>query len=209
MKLYTPSRISRRLGERFFFKAERDSSPKSASVRRPYPPGVHGKRRGRRGFSDFGVRLQEKLKVRYLYGLSDTVLKKYVRRAERAAKKTKGQALLEMLETRLDNAVYRLGLAPSRRVARQLVSHGHILLNQKSVRTASHLVRPGDRISIRESSRHSPVFEEVQLRLKKYQPPEWLALMAEEAMGEVKRFPLEADRLISQNLDRVIEFYSR
>ena len=177
-------------------------------ARRPYPPGMHGKRR-RRGLSEFGTSLQEKQRIRYLYGLSDTVLKKYVHHASRARTKTKAQALLELLECRLDNAVYRLGFAPSRRIARQMVSHGHVLLGQKPMRSASALVRPGDRITIREAIRQSPLLEGCLLRLKKYQPPEWLAVNPEEWQGEVKRLPHEDDRLVSQNLDKVIEFYSR
>lgn len=208
MKLYATSRVSRRLGEKLFLKAERDATQKSAMVRRPYPPGMHGKRR-RRGLSEFGIEIQEKQKVRYLYGISDAVLKKHVRSASRARGKTKTQALLELLECRLDNAVYRLGLAPSRRIARQAVSHGHVQLNGKLVHTASILVKPGDRISTRESSRGAPPFADAPIRLKKYQPPAWLALKPEELAGSVVRLPSEEDNLISQNLSKVIEFYSR
>src|SRR3989344_5745769 len=102
MKLIMPSRVSRRLGERFFFKAERDASPKSASVRRPYVPGVHGKKRRRRNVSEFGIELAEKQKVRYLYGLNNSALKTYVGEATRMARreKTKTAALLELLERR-------------------------------------------------------------------------------------------------------------
>src|SRR3989338_691701 len=130
MKLYAPSKISRHLGERFFFKAERDSSSKSAMMKRPYPPGAHGKSR-RRTISEFGTELHEKQKIMYLYGLNDKQLKKYVQSSSRVKGKTKTRALLERLETRLDSIVYRLGLAPSRRIARSIVSYGHILLNGK------------------------------------------------------------------------------
>ena len=209
MKLYAPSRISRRLGEKFFFKAERDQSPKSAMVRRPYPPGMHGKRRRRPTSSEFGAELQEKQKVRFLYGLSDVTLKNYATRSSRARDKTKTQALLEMLERRVDNVVFRLGLAPSRRIARHLVSHGHIALNGKPIKTPSILVKPGERVSIRESSRRIPVFEGLEIRLKKYQAPEWLTINPAEGAGEIKRLPTESDNLISYNLSKVIEYYSR
>lgn len=210
MKLIMPSRVSRRLGERFFFKAERDATAKSAMIRRPYPPGAHGKRR-RRGASEFGVELAEKQKVRHLYGLSDGALKRSVRGATRMAGrgKTKTAAFLELLERRLDNVVYRLGLVPSRRIARQAVGHGHILVNGRRVRVASRLLRSGDRIAIREGSRSQPIFEGLHIRLRKHQPPPWLRVDPEALEGSVVRPPLESDGIISYNLSKVIEFYSR
>ena len=208
MKLYATSRISRRLGEKFFFKAERDATSKSAMVRRPYPPGVHGKR-SRRSSSEFSVELAEKQKVRYSYGVTDKVLGKYVAEANRAGGKTKKQVIFEILESRLDNVVFRMGLTPSRRIARQVVSHGHILLNSRPVRTPSILVKPGDKVAIKESSRSGPLFESLAMRLKKYQPPEWLLVNPQEFSGEVKRRPTEGDSFMTQNLSKVIEFYSR
>ncbi len=208
MKLYTPSRVSRRLGEKFFFKAERDATPKSAMIRRPYPPGMHGKRT-RRSSSEFAVELAEKQKIRYMYGLSDKTLRKYTREAARAKGKTKTQAVFEFLERRLDNVVYRLGFAPTRRIARQIVSHGHILLNGKAARTPSILVKTGDTVAIKESSRKAQTFENLGLRLKKYQPPGWLSFKSEELDGEIKRMPTEGDAFITQNLSKVIEYYSR
>lgn len=209
MKLYTPSRVSRRLGEKFFFKAERDSTPKSAMIRRPFPPGVHGKRPVR-GSSEFGAELKEKQKIRYLYGVSDSVLKKYVRETKGVRGKTRTQALIEKLERRIDSVVYRLGFALSRRIARQLVNHGHIQINGKTVKTASLIVRPGDKICIRESSRKFNLFDGLALRLKKYQAPGWLLSNPEEEWaGEVKRLPTEEETFLSQNISKVIEFYSR
>lgn len=208
MKLYSTSRVSRRLGEKLFLKAERDTTPKSSMVRRPYPPGMHGKSK-RRGLSDFGNELKEKQKIRYLYGLSDDALERYVKAAGRRSQKTKTQLLLELLERRLDNVVYRIGLAPSRRIARQIVSHGHILVNQKRATTASRLLRPGDRITVREASRKLQLFEGLPVRLKKFQTPEWLSLSPEDFTGEVKRLPSEDDGLITQNLSTVVEYYSR
>lgn len=211
MKLIMPSRVSRRLNERFFFKVERDMTPKSAMARRPYPPGAHGKSRRRRAASEFGVELTEKQKVRYAYGISNAALKRTVARATRIAgrSKTKTQAMFELLERRLDNAVYRLGLAPSRRIARQVVGHGHIIVNERRVQAASRLVRPGDRIAIRSSSRANPTFEGLAIRLKKHQPPAWLSVDPEAVSGSVARLPTEADSPSSYNLSKVIEFYSR
>lgn len=211
MKLIMPSRVSRRLGERFFFKAERDAGPKSATIRRPYVPGMHGKKRRRRNASEFGIELAEKQKVRYFYGLSNSALKIYASEATRMAGKgkTKTAALLELLERRLDSVVYRLGFTPSRRIARQVVGHGHIFVNGRRATIASRRARLGDRISIREASRSKAPFEGLTIRLKKYQPPEWLRVDPEAAEGSVVRLPLESDNLISYNLSKVIEFYSR
>src|ERR1051326_5017597 len=125
MKVRSTSRIARRLGERFIFKAERDTTPKSAMARRPYPPGMHGKRRSR-GLSEFGTELAEKQKVRFQYGMTDKALKRAVFDASKVAAKSKTTALFELLEQRLDNVVLRLGLAPSRRVAHHLISYGFI-----------------------------------------------------------------------------------
>ena len=208
MKLYSTSRISRRLGERFPFKAERDAGPKSAMVRRPYPPGMHGKRRSR-GLSEFGTELVEKQKVRYLYGLSDGGLKKLVDKASRIQGKTKTASLFEFLERRLDNVVWRLGLAPSRRVAQHLVSYGYIMVNGKAAKVPSRLVRPGDTIEIRESKRASPRTAGLEVHLKKHQPPAWLAINPETWTGEVKRVPNEQDELVPHNLSKVVEYFSR
>lgn len=210
MKLISPSRVSRRLGERFFFKAERDATQKSAMIRRPYPPGMHGKRRRRAG-SEFSLELAEKQKVRYFYGITDTALGSYVREATRMAgrNKTKTMALLELLERRLDNIAHRLGLAASRRIARQMVGHGHIFVNGRRATIPSRALRPGDRVQVRAASRGMAIFEGLAIRLKKYQPPEWLRIDAESAEGEVLRLPQESDNIISYNLSKVIEFYSR
>jgi small subunit ribosomal protein S4 len=209
MKLTYPSRITRRIGERLFLKPERDQTAKSAMVRRPYPPGMHGKR-SRRSGSEFAAELREKQKIRMLYGISDTVLKRYVKAADRPGSKTRPQLLYEKLEHRLDNAIYRLGLAPSRRTARQLASHGHMALNGKPARNPSQAVKPGDRITIREASRPLPIFEGLDARLKKHQPPSWLVLDAEAAAGTVERqAALEEDITIAQSLAKIIEFYSR
>lgn len=210
MKLCLTSRVQRRLGERMFLKAERDASVKSAMVRRSYPPGMHGKRR-RRSASEFALELAEKQKVRFLYGLSDAALSRAVRTAERMAgrSKTKTAALLELLERRLDNVVYRLGLAPSRRVARQAVGHGHILVNGQRAKTPSLLTKPGDRVSIAASSRQNPVFGGLVVRLKSYQPPAFVAIDPEAAAGTMVRLPAEGDNLLPYNLSKAIEFYSR
>src|SRR3989338_2658122 len=148
MKLYSTSRIGRRLGERFFFKAERDTTQKSAMMRRPYPPGMHGKR-SRRTSSEFAMELKEKQKLRYRFGLSDTALRRCVLAEGRVTGMTRHEALVSLLERRFDNVAYRLGLAPSRRIARQLISHGHLTVNDRPARIPSRLIKTGDRNAIR------------------------------------------------------------
>ncbi len=208
MKLYSTSRIQRRLGERLFLKAERDATPKSAMARRPYPPGLHGSRR-RRGLSEFGSALREKQKIRFLYGMSNAQLKRYATAAAHSPKTSRTHALIERLERRLDSIVFRMGFAPSRRVARQMVSHGHFLVNGRRVRSPSRLLRPGDRVAVREASRAHPAFAGLAVRLKKYQPPEWLGVSAEEWGGRMIGLPAAVDNQASLDIGKAIEFYSR
>lgn len=208
MKLYSTSRISRRLGERFFFKAERDMTPKSAMVRKPYPPGMHGKR-SRRSSSEFSAELKEKQKLRYRFGLSDTALRRCVLAAGAARGMTRHEALVSLLERRFDNVAYRLGLAQSRRIARQLISHGHLTLNDRPAKIPSRLVKTGDRIAIRPQSQTKAVFGSTAIRLKKHQPPPWLALDAEAGTGRVTRLPSGNDLTELEGVGKAIEYYSR
>jgi len=192
-----------------FLKAERDATQKSAMIRRPYPPGQHAKRAGRRGGSEFGIALKEKQKLRYLYGVSDNALKRYVEEASRARQTTKTAALLELLERRIDSVAWRLGFLPSRRVARQAVTHGHVLVNGKRVHTPSRLMRIGDVIEIHPQSRSKGLFADTQKRLAKYEPPAWLALEPEAWRGSVRAMPDQPNDSIAFDTSRVIEFYSR
>lgn len=208
MRLPTSSKISRRLGEQFFFKPERDLSPKSAMVRRPYPPGEHSKAR-RRASSDFKADLVAKQKVRFLYGLTDRMLKTYVRQAGRKRGKGAGQVLGEILERRLDTVVFRLGMAASRRAARHLITYGHIAVNDRPVKRPAILLRPGDRVAVRDSSRSLLPFEGLEFRLKKHQPPPWLALDPVKLSGSLVRLPAEGDQFAGQHLGKVIGYYSR
>lgn len=208
MKLYPTSRITRRLGERLTLKAERDASPKAAMVKRPYPPGMHQQRRGR-GPSEFGMALREKQKIRYTYGLSDGGLKRAVGAASRTSNKTRTEALVELLERRLDSVLFRMGFAASRRIARQAISHGHVLLDGKRVRTPSILVKPGHVVSIRPASRTAQHFQGGENRLKNAEPPAWLGVEPAEWRGTVKQFPSPPDTATLQDVSRIIEFYSR
>lgn len=194
----------RALGTKLFLKAERCNSPKCAMVRRSYRPGVHGKRR--RSVSDFGRQLQEKQKIQLTFGLRNRQMRNLFKIL--ALKKgLSAQELMTILEKRLDNAVYRLGLAPSRIVARQFISHGHILVNGRKVTIPSYQVKPNDKIEIRPASRSKKIFEDLPLRLKKYEPPAWLKLDREAAIGEVVSQPEVSETGFDPNL--VVQYYSK
>ncbi|MBI2592601.1 MAG: 30S ribosomal protein S4 [Candidatus Colwellbacteria bacterium] len=191
----------RSLGTKLSIRGERCDSPKCALIRKPYHPGQHGKRY-RRNLSDFGVQLQEKQKMRLSYGLGDRELFSLLKRAGKSP-----TSLLEMLEGRLDNVVFRLGFAPSRSVSRQLVSHGHFLVNGKRVSTPSYQVRSGDAVSVRANSQANPYFQGLVEKLKKHETPAWLTLDPEAMEGKILGRPSEVDLPLDVNL--VVDFYSK
>lgn len=201
----TKEKKERALGTKLFLKAGRCNSPKCVTIRRPYRPGLHGKSR-RRGLSEFGQQLNEKQKIRFSYGLRESQLKKTFLLASRNPGVT-GEVMLELLERRLDNVVFRLGLALSRSIARQLVNHGHIMVNDKKVTIPSYCVRIGDKISIRLQSKDNPVFSGLSASLKKYEPPVWLNIDKEKfegkVMGKPKEFKLPFD------INMVVDYYSK
>lgn len=198
---------SRRVGVKLFLKGERDASPKSAMVRRPYPPGVHGQT-SRRTSSEYGLQLLEKQKLRLTYGILERQFKKYFLEAQKHQGVTT-DLLIERLESRLDNAVYRLGFAPSRSAARQLVSHGHITVNEKKVRIPSCAIRVGDVVAIRPGSRGKGIARDLAGHLKKYEPPSWLSLDKEKLEGAVKAKPAKEEAGIPADIQKIVEFYSR
>lgn len=200
-------KVERRLGEKLFLKGDRCSGPKCAAVRHPRPPGMHGKTR-RRSLSEFGQYLQGKQKVRFLYGLDDRDLNRYVKDAE-ATRGEFAEEFLWLLERRLDNVVFRLGFTTSRRAARQAVSHGHILVNGRRVTISSYRVKPGNLVSINPSARPSMHFADLESRLKKYNPPAWLSLEKDAWIGKMTGFPESKAAGVSEELTKIKEFYSR
>ena len=140
-------KIERRYGVSLELKGERRLKGKSALEKRPYPPGQHGQRRGK--ISEYGLQLAEKQKAKFLYGVSERQFRRYFKEAARMKGNT-GENLIILLERRLDNVVYRMGFATTRRQARQLVSHGHILVDGKKVNIPSYLVKPGQKISLKK-----------------------------------------------------------
>jgi small subunit ribosomal protein S4 len=192
----------RALGTRLFLKPERSSSPKAAIVRRPYRPGQHGQKR--HTVSEYGKQLNEKQKIQVVYGLTNRQLSTLFTRLGNKEK------VMHALEHRLDRVVFLLGIAGSVRVARQLVSHGHITVNNRKLTISSYQVRIKDVIAVRKESRNSPMFAELANHLKKYTPPSWLKITSpDEGSGEcVKAFnPEETHFPFDINL--VGEFYSR
>ena len=195
----------RALGVKLFLKAERCNSQKCAIIRRPYRPGDHGKAR-RRPLSEYGLQLQEKQKIRFTYGVSEKSLRRIFTRAAKS-KGITNEMMLALLEKRLDNVIYRLGLAPSRSVARQLASHGHFLVNGRKTTIPSYELKVGDVISIRPQSQKHPLFQELPVILKKYDAPVWLKLDVDKLEGKVVMQPKEFE--MSFNVNLVVDYYSK
>ena len=196
----------RRIGERLNLKADRCQSPKCAMVRKPYHPGAHGPTGRRRALSEFGIQLREKQKVKISYGLDERNLKQLFVNAQ----KTKGSSaskLIELLERRLDNVITKLGLAASRNVARQLITHGHVLVNEGKVRSPGFSIKVGDVVRIKPGSESKLFFEKRKEILAKYEPPAWLHLDAAKFEGKVLSLPQESSVPFEANL--LIESFSK
>ncbi len=202
-------RIERRLGVKLFLKGERSNSPKSAMVKKPYPPGMHGKSSFRK-VSEYGLQLSAKQKIKNIYRMLEKQFKSYAKEAMESKEETK-ELLIRKLEQRLDNIVYKMGLAQSRDQARQLVSHGHILVNGEKTGIPSFQVKRGDRISVREGSKKTGYFTTViQGWFAKYENPDWLKVDKASFSGTVERLPNLNDSGVEiKDLQLIIEFYSR
>lgn len=185
-------------------------TPKCSFERRSYPPGEHGRdsqyRRGRA--SDYLLQLREKQKARRIYGVLERQFSQYFNRAEQRSGLT-GYNLLALLESRLDNVVYRLGLASSRAQARQLVQHGHIMLHGRKTNIPSALVSPGDTISIRPQSSRRTYFKDLRQEIDDRQVPRWLSLNTGNLTGNVLQLPTREDIDVSLNEQLIVEYYSR
>lgn len=201
----TREKRERSLGVKLFLKADRCNSPKCAMIRRASRPGVHGKRHRRAG-SEYGEQLKEMQKFKYSYGLRGAQLRRVFVAAAKNPGVT-GELFTQLLERRLDNVVFRLGLAASRSVARQLVGHGHVLVNGRKTTIPSYLVKKGDRIAIRPQSKDHPLFISIPERLKNYEPPSWLAINKESLEGEVVSLPRDVEAPFDVNL--VVDYYSK
>ena len=199
-------RLCRRSGDKLMLKGDRCASPKCAMERRSKPPGPHVTQRRR--LSDRGIQLREKQKAKYVYGLYERQFKQFFQRAERKAGIT-GENLLVLLERRLDNIVYRLGFADSHAQARQLTSHGHIMVNGHRTDVPSCLVKEGDAISWRQGSTKTEYHKTLLESIKAKTVPAWLNLDRENLVGKVVSLPTPEDIEAKFQVKSIIEYYSR
>ncbi len=209
MARYTDSvcRLCRREGMKLFLKGDRCYSAKCAVTKRHTPPGQHGQARTRKQ-SEYGVQLREKQKCRRTYGVLESQFRKYFDMASNMRGVT-GENMLSLLERRLDNVAYRLGFGESRPMARQIVLHGHIRVNGQKVDIPSYLIKVGDVITVRESSRDIPVFKALREQGAGKPVPKWLEMDAETLTGKVTALPQRDDIDLTIEEHLIVEFYSR
>ncbi|MEA2083120.1 MAG: 30S ribosomal protein S4 [Thermodesulfobacteriota bacterium] len=200
-------RQCRRENLKLFLKGDRCYSDKCSFERRAYPPGQHGQVRIRKA-SDYAIQLREKQKVRRMYGMLEGQFKKFFKIAE-SRKGITGENLLVLLETRLDNTVFRLGFAGSRNQARQIVRHNHVLVNGKRVNIPSYQVSVGDEITIKEKSRKVAVINEALAAVVRRGVPAWLAIETENHKGTVKALPAREDITMPIQEQLIVELYSK
>lgn len=201
-------RLCRREGAKLYLKGDRCYSDKCSFTERGFAPGQHGAGQTRKKVSEYGIQLREKQKTRRIYGVLERQFHNYFVKADRQ-KGITGENLLVMLERRLDNVVFRMGLAESRNQARQLVRHGLIKVNGRRVNIPSFLVKAGDAVGVREESKQSPIIKKIAESLGSKQAPAWLEVNAEDMSGKVMRYPTreEIDIPIQEHL--IVELYSR
>ncbi|OGM91348.1 30S ribosomal protein S4 [Candidatus Wolfebacteria bacterium RIFCSPLOWO2_01_FULL_38_11] len=197
----------RALGIKLFLKGDRCNSPKCAMTRKPYKPGIHGKSRRRGALSEYGQQLLEKQKIKASYGLTEAQLRNLFENASGPKESSMNKSVVNLLERRLDNVVFRLSFAPSRIAARQRVSHGHFLVNDKRASTPSYILKAGDVISLNPASRELLIFKDLPNIIKKYEPPQWLSLDKDKLEGKVKSLSFEVEAPFDVNL--VVDYYSR
>lgn len=203
-------KLCRREGEKLFLKGQRCYTPKCAIERRSYPPGEHGREAQyrRRRVSDYHRQLREKQKTKRIYGITERQFRRYYRSALQARGLT-GENMLQKLERRLDNVVFRLGYAESRPQARQLVTHGHFNVNGRRTDIPSMLLEPGDEIRVREGSRSRTYFNTLSETAENQTVPDWLERDIENLSGRVLQMPerRHTDATLDESL--IVEFYSR
>lgn len=199
-------KLCRRENAKLFLKGDRCFTDKCSFERRPYPPGQHGQSRLK--FSEFALQLREKQKAKRYYGLSEKQFRRYFYKADQS-KEVTGLALLKLLETRLDNVIYTMGFGASRREARQLVSHNHILVNGKRVNIASYILNKGDVIEITEKSRQATRLANAIQGVTKRTIPSWLDVNHDGFKGTVKDIPSRDEISLPVEEAMVVEYYSR
>ncbi len=199
-------KLERRLGASLALKGERRLAGKSAIDKRPYAPGQHGQRRSK--VSEYGLQLREKQKAKFMYGVSEKQFRRLFFDANRAQGNT-GENLIQLLERRLDNAVYRMGFATTRRFARQLVTHGHILVDGKKVDIPSYRVKPGQKIEVREKSKNNPqIVRAIELTAQTGIVP-WVDVDKDKMFGIFTRIPEREEVVIPVEERYIVELYSK
>jgi len=200
-------RLCRRENLKLFLKGDRCYGDKCSFERRPYPPGQHGQRRGGK-FSDYRIQLREKQKVKRIYGVLEKQFRGYYYRADRQ-KGITGTNLLTLLESRLDNTVYRMGFAASRNQARQLVRHNHFMVNNKKVNIPSYRLKPGDVVEVREKSRKVSQILEAMETVVRRGIPNWLEVEKDKFRGVFKTLPNREELTMPIQEQLIIELYSK
>lgn len=208
--LNSKCKICRRLGMKLFLKGEKCLLPKCPLIKKPYPPGLKKKRRFT-PLSEYGKELREKQKLRNWYNLKEKQFRKYVKEVlNKRSKVADGPTLLiQKLESRFDNIIFRLGLATSRSQARQFVSHGHFLINGKVVNIPAYQLKKGDKITINSASQKKKIFSNLAPILKKHQAPVWLKLNVEKLEGEVVGSATLEEAAPPAEISTIFEYYSR
>lgn len=201
-------RLCRRLGDKLMLKGEKCPTPKCPLEKRNTPPGEHSQTRRRSRISDRGLQLREKQKLRFSYGVMERQFRRFFAQAKKSSSAT-GENLLILLERRLDNVVYRLGFADSRAQARQIVRHGHILVNGHKTDIPSFLVKSGDIIKWREASTKTEYYKRVAGEIEEKFISNWLSLDKESMTGRVLDLPGRDDLEVRFNKKAVVEYYSR
>ncbi len=207
-------KICRRLGVKLFLKGEKCLSAKCPMIKKSYPPGQKGKRRVR-ALSEYGKELREKQKLKNWYNLSERQFRKYVREVLKKRLRLKkveedpANLLIKKLESRFDNVIFRLGLTPSRSQARQLISHSHFLINDKTCNIPSYQVKKGDIISLKPRKAKKVIFQNLKNLLKKHKTPNWLEIDAEKLEGKVIGEPSLEEAVPPVEISAIFEFYSR
>jgi small subunit ribosomal protein S4 len=200
-------KLCRREGMKLFLKGTRCLSEKCAFDRRGYAPGQHGQR-GRRKGSEYGLQLREKQKVRRIYGVLEKQFRNYFKKAARK-KGVTGEILLQLLESRLDNLVYRIGFAPSRKTARQLVKHGHFMVNGKKVNIPSFEIKPGMVIAVGENSRNLDIIHSALKESAKTTDIDWLRIDKVKMEGELLEIPDRTQIPVMVQEQMIVELYSK
>lgn len=203
-------KICRRLGVKLFLKGDRCLYPKCAVVRKPYPPGERPKKR-RRGGSEYGKELSEKQKLKNWYHLREKQFSNYVKSvlSKKISNENTSELLIRKLESRLDNLVFRMGFSPSRRQAKQLVGHGHFLVNGRKVDIPSYQVKKGDIVSVKKGDEGKPFLKNIANILKKHQSPSWIKFDPKKLEAEIIGQPSLEEASPPAEISAIFEFYSK